>query len=64
MLSASPPSDFHTKFPISELKSKHKYFILTVIELRPPVSESSNRILKFYAPTDSEHKFNKTRIEN
>ena len=26
--------------------------------------ESSARISKFYAPPDSEHKFNKTEIEN
>ena len=30
----------------------------------PPVSESSTRISKFYGPTDSEHKFDKTRIKN
>ena len=35
-----------------------------VIELGPPVSESSTRISKFYAPTDSEHKFRKAGIEN
>ena len=35
-----------------------------VNELRPPVLESSTRISKFYAPTDSEHKFNKTEMEN
>ena len=42
----------------------NKYSILTVNELGPPVLESSARISKFYAPTDSEHKFNKTEIEN
>ena len=26
--------------------------------------ESSTKISKFYAPTDSEHKFDKTEIEN
>ena len=35
-----------------------------VIELGPPVSESSTKISKFHAPTDSEHKFHKARIEN
>ena len=35
-----------------------------VIELGPPVSESSTKISTFYSPTDSEHKFNKTEIEN
>ena len=34
------------------------------IELGLPVWKTSTRILKFYAPTDSEHKFNKTGIEN
>ena len=34
------------------------------MELRPPVSESPTSISKFYDPTDSEHKFHKTRIEN
>ena len=34
-----------------------------VIELVSPVSESSTRFSKFYDPTDSEHKFHKTRIE-
>ena len=42
----------------------NKYSILTVIELGPPVSEYSTRISKFYAPTNSKHKFNKTDIEN
>ena len=42
----------------------NKYSILTVNEPGPPVLESSARISKFYAPTDSEHKFNKTEIEN
>ena len=37
---------------------------LTVIELGPPVSESSTRFSKFYDTTDSEHKSHKTRIEN
>ena len=64
MLSARLPtlsSVFHTKFTISELKS---YSILTVNKLGPPVLESSARISKFYASTDSEHKFNETEIEN
>ena len=38
--------------------------ILTVIELGLPVSESSTKISKFYAPTDSEHKFHKAGIES
>ena len=29
-----------------------------------PVPKSSTRISTFYAPTDSEHKFNKTEIKN
>ena len=39
------------------------YSILTVNELEPSVLESSVRISKFYAPTDSEHKFNKMEIK-
>ena len=35
-----------------------------VIELGLPVSECSTRISKFCAPTNSEHKFNKTKIGN
>ena len=35
-----------------------------VIELRPPVSESSTRISKFYNPADSGHKLHKMKIEN
>ena len=34
------------------------------IELGLPVWKASTRISKFYAHTDSEHKFNKTGIEN
>ena len=64
-----PPSlVFRTKFTTSELKSKkyqtEKYSTQTVNELGPPVLESSTRISKFYAPTDFEHKFDKTEIEN
>ena len=33
------------------------------IELEPPVSKSGTRISKFYDPSESEHKFHKTRIE-
>ena len=39
-----------------------KYSIL--IELGPPVLKSSTRISYFYAPTDSEYKFHKTKIRN
>ena len=35
-----------------------------VIELGPAVLQSLTRISKFYDPSDSEHKFHKTRIEN
>ena len=42
----------------------NKHSILTVNELVPSVLESSTRISKFYAPTDSEHKLHKTEIEN
>ena len=42
----------------------YKYSILTVNELGLPLLESPSRISKVYAPTDSEHKFNKTEIKN
>ena len=35
-----------------------------VIEMEPPVSESSTGSQIFMPPTDSEHKFHKTGIEN
>ena len=35
-----------------------------VNEPGPLVLESSARIYKLYAPTDPEHKFNKTEIQN
>ena len=47
-----------------ETKIVNKDSIRTAIELGPPVSESSTKISKFHAPTDSEHKFHKARIEN
>ena len=34
------------------------------IELGPSVSESSTKISKFHASTDSKYKFHKARIEN
>ena len=39
-------------------------FIVSLVELGPPVSESLTRVSKFYDPTYSEHKFHKTRIKN
>ena len=41
-----------------------KKIMLFVNELGLPVLESSARVSKFYAPTDSEHKFNKREIKN
>ena len=38
-------------------------FLYTKFELGQPVSESSTKIWKLYDPTDTEHKFNKTRIK-
>ena len=35
-----------------------------VIELGPPVSESSTKISKFYVPIDSKHKLHKAGIED
>ena len=63
MLFAFPLSVFHTKFKMSELKRK-LYSIITVIELKPPTSLSSVKISKFYAPINSEQKFNKMGIKN
>ena len=45
-------------------KIENKHSIRMAIELRTPVSESSTKISKFHAPTGSEHKFHKARIEN
>ena len=60
------PSWKKTRFQLALNKTfyPNMYSILTVNELGPPVLESSARISKFYAPTDSEHKFNKTEMEN
>ena len=66
MLSAPLPptsSVFHTKFAISELKC-NKYSVVIVNELRSPVLESWARISKHYAPSDSEHKFDKKEIKD
>ena len=65
MLSTSPLLVFsHKVHNIRFEKQIRILSLLTVIELGPPVLESSTRISKFYDPTDSEHKFHKTRIEN
>ena len=66
MLSAPslPSHRFSTQSLQYQNWNANKYSILTANELGPPVLESSARISKFYAPTDSEHKFNKTEIEN
>ena len=53
-------SVFHTKVTISEFKSKQ----VIHYKYSRPVLESSTRISKFYDPTDSEHEFDKTEIEN
>ena len=59
-----PPHRFSTQSLQYENLNTNKYSTVTVNGLGPPVLESSARISKFYAPTDSEHKFNKTEIEN
>ena len=59
-----PPHQFSTQNSQYQNWKANKYVILTVNELGSPVLESSARILKFYTPTDSEHKFNKTETEN
>ena len=65
MVSVSPYRFSTQKWQYQNWKA-NEYSVLTVIELGPPVPESSTRISKFYAPTDSEfeHKFYKTGIEN
>ena len=45
-------------------KIVNKDSIRTAIELVLPVSDSSTKISKFHALTDSEHKFHKARSEN
>ena len=66
MLSAPSrcPLRFSTQSSQYQNWEANKYSILTVNELGPPLLESSAKISKFYAPTDSEHKLNKTEIEN
>ena len=61
MLSAPlpPPHRFSTQISQYQNSKANKYAILTVNELGQPVLECSAKILKFYAPTDSEHKFDK-----
>ena len=64
MLSAPslPPHRFSTQSLQYQNWNVQEYSILTVNELGPPALESSARISKSYAPTDSEQKFNKTEI--
>ena len=67
MLSVPPLSPSYLFFTQSSQYQNwkaNKYSILTINELGPPVLESLTRISKFYAPAGSEHKFNKTEIEN
>ena len=59
-----PPHRFSKQISQYQDWRANKYSILTVIELGLPVSESSTRISKFDVATDSEYKFNKTKIEN
>ena len=59
-----PPHQISTQNSHYQNSKASKYFILTVNELGPPVLEPSAGISKYYAPTDSEYKFNKTETEN
>ena len=59
-----PPHRFSTQSLQCQNWNANKYFIVIVHELGPPVLESSARVSKFYAPTDSKHKFDKTEMEN
>ena len=56
------PHRFFTQSSLYQNSKASKYSILTVAEHGRPVSKSWTKILKFYAPTDSEHKFYKTGI--
>ena len=60
----SPPHQFSTQSSQYQKGKANKYFILTVMKLGLLVLESSAGISIFYAPTDYEHIFNKTEIEN
>ena len=61
MLSACPSSFFKQSSYIGTgMKIVNKDAIWTAIELGPPVSESSTKISKFYAPNDSEQKFHES----
>ena len=62
--SPSPSHSFSTQSSQYQNWKANEYSILTVNELGLPVLESSTRTSKFYAPTDSEHKFNKIEMEN
>ena len=65
LLSASDASFFIQSSHIGiGTKIINKDSIRTAIEFGPLVSESSTKISKFHAPTGSEHKFHKARIEN
>ena len=65
MRPASPSSFFKQSLhKVIGTKIGNKDSIQTVIEIGPPVSQSSTKISKFHAPTDSEQKFHKARIEN
>ena len=63
ILSPSPSSFFKQSLHIG-MKIVNKHSLWTAIELGPPVSESSSKISKFHAPTDSKHKFHKAGIKN
>ena len=59
-----PPKRFSTQNSQYQNWKASKSFSLTVIEVGRPVLQSSFRISRFYIPTDSEHRFNKTRMEH
>ena len=58
-----PLHQFSTQSSQYQNWNANNYSILTVNELGPPVLKSSAIVSKFYAPTDSEQKFNKTEIK-
>ena len=66
MLSVSHSSAFSHKVHNTRFEKQIRLIpsLMAPIELGPPVSKYSTRILKFYDPNDSEHKFDKMRIKN
>ena len=59
-----PPHRFSTESLQYQNSNANKYSILTIIELGPPMLQSSTGSQNFMYPIDSEHKLRKMGIEN